>query len=60
MVVHNIKRYNYLPPYPPSPHIFGVKLDLFDSDAVEILKKEMDRKREALRMQDKFSDWKST
>lgn len=46
----------YLPPYPPSPHIFGVKLELFDSDAVEILKKEMDRKREALGMQDKFSD----
>lgn len=58
MVVHNIKRFNYLPPYPPSPHIFGVKL--FDSDAVKILKKEMDRKREALGMQDKFSDWKST
>lgn len=60
MVVHNIKPFNYLPPYPPSPHIFGVKLELFDSDAVEILKKEMDRKREALGMQDKFSDWKST
>lgn len=60
MVVHNIIRFNYLPPYPPSRHIFGVKLELFDSDAVEILKKEMDRKREALRMQDKFSDWKST
>lgn len=58
MVVHNIKRFNYLPPYPP--HIFGVKLELFDSDAVEILKKKMDRKREALGMQDKFSDWKST